>query len=72
MASTTEPQAAFVPRGAARTSGAVRQALVDALIGAVLAEMQDQATQAGNLPPCVTGKGGVVKMDRVAGRNTPR
>ena len=39
MTSNTEPQAARVSRRTTTASGPVRQALVDALIGAVLDEM---------------------------------
>ena len=40
MASTTLLQSAVVPRRTTTTSDPVRQALVDALIGAVLNEME--------------------------------
>ncbi len=56
MASTV-PQAGLVPRRTTATRAPVRQALIDALIGAVLDEM---------------GAGGVPRTTAAAAKNAPR
>ena len=51
----------------------VRRALVDALIAAVVAEMQVEATPAGHRPPGLTGRDGVVTGGTVSpGRRAVR